>query len=165
MRGRGIALGGFMAVGKTTVGRLLASTLDWPFVDLDDELVRRFGPIADQWLEVGEAAFRSRESAVLREYCDGRRRVLATGGGTWIAEENRRVLAQYHERCVLHASTEALRIRLAPSAKRPLAGRWETLLSERQEAYADADFSVRAEEEPGRVVRTIMDRIRERGLI
>ena len=46
---RGLVLGGFMGVGKSTVGRLLAARHGVPFVDLDEVLTRRFGPIANQF--------------------------------------------------------------------------------------------------------------------
>ncbi|MEJ2690726.1 MAG: shikimate kinase, partial [Deltaproteobacteria bacterium] len=40
-----IILTGFRATGKTTVGRLLAAELGLAFMDMDQELVRRHGPI------------------------------------------------------------------------------------------------------------------------
>ena len=165
MLGKGVALGGFMGVGKTTVGRLLASTLDWPFADLDDELERRFGAIPEQWALVGEAGFRLREREVLRDFCDGHRRVFATGGGTWISAENRALLADAYERCVLQASIETIRIRINASGSRPLLHRWEALWQERERAYSDADFFVFAEVEPAVVVDRIVAAIRKRGLV
>jgi len=70
--------------GKTTLGRGLARAYDVPFVDLDEEIVRREGrTVVDIFQNEGEAYFREREAAVLRlvlhEYPH---LVLATGGGT-----------------------------------------------------------------------------------
>lgn len=63
-----IVLVGFMAAGKTTVGRLLARRLGYRFVDLDREVERRAGrPIPEIFREEGEARFRDLEAAVTRE--------------------------------------------------------------------------------------------------
>jgi shikimate kinase len=161
----GVALGGFMGVGKTTIGRILGVRLGWPFVDLDDELVRRFGPITDQWVASGEAVFRQREREVLRYFCDGARRVLATGGGTWVSPANRAMLSESYDRCVLTADVDTLRIRIARSSARPLASRWEELWAQRKDAYEDADFTVSAEADPEQVAGAIARILVERGRI
>jgi shikimate kinase len=141
--GRGIALGGFMGCGKTTVGRRLAELLDWPFVDLDDLLVARDGPIAAQFAAVGEAGFRFRERALVLELCDGRQRVLATGGGTWIDPDSRAALRGSYWTVVLHAPLEVLRSRVHEDGTRPLWGAGAVeLLASRGTAYAEADAHV-----------------------
>src|SRR5262249_10128391 len=59
-----VVLVGFMAVGKTTLGRALAAQLGWDFVDLDDEIEAAAGrTIAELFRDEGEAAFRAREEA------------------------------------------------------------------------------------------------------
>ena len=57
----GIALGGFMGSGKSTVGQRLAQKMDVRFVDMDEELTRLFGSISQQFTRDGEDVFRSRE--------------------------------------------------------------------------------------------------------
>ena len=73
---RPIVLSGFMATGKTTVGRKLAARLGVPFVDTDDEIERASGKsVPDLWREEGEAAFRLREAALVdRLLADASRR-------------------------------------------------------------------------------------------
>jgi shikimate kinase len=88
---RNIALVGFMGCGKTTVGRLLAERLGWRFVDTDALLVERAGGVRDIpaiFAEEGEAAFREREAAAVREACAGERGVIATGGGAVLRSKN-----------------------------------------------------------------------------
>ena len=76
-----IALIGFMAAGKTTVGRRLARTLGWEFIDSDSEIVQSAGcSIAAIFEEEGEAAFRDREVACIRRLVR-RRRTVATLAG------------------------------------------------------------------------------------
>ena len=81
---RTIALSGFMAAGKSTVGPLVAERTGLPFVDTDAEVARRAGrSVAELFRDEGEAAFRAKERAVVTELlADGVPRVLALGGGT-----------------------------------------------------------------------------------
>lgn len=77
-----IFLVGFMGVGKTTVGRRLATLLGWSFVDLDLYIEHRFRQsVATLFHELGEAEFRRIEHEALMEvatYCNV---VISTGGG------------------------------------------------------------------------------------
>ncbi len=38
-----VLLVGMMGVGKSTTGHLLATRLEWPYLDSDDEIVRQTG--------------------------------------------------------------------------------------------------------------------------
>src|SRR5215510_4634653 len=80
---------GFMATGKTTVGRLLAARLGWQMIDLDDEIVRAAGMSVKQIFATrGEAGFRDEEARAVRAACARRRTVVATGGGAVCREDN-----------------------------------------------------------------------------
>lgn len=84
-----IFLIGFMASGKTTVGRLLAERLDWTFVDLDKVIEDGAGrTVAEIFALEGEAGFRKRETDALQEVAKRRTVVVATGGGAPCREEN-----------------------------------------------------------------------------
>lgn len=74
---------GMPGAGKTTVGRALAREKGMPFIDLDEEIEKRFGRTsAEIILTEGEAAFRQREADVAVSVAAGPRAVIAAGGGT-----------------------------------------------------------------------------------
>jgi shikimate kinase len=88
-----IILIGSRGTGKTTVGRVLAARLGWPFVDADDHIEAGAGRcVADIFAAEGEAGFRAREAAALAELCVRTGHVIATGGGAVLREANRRTL-------------------------------------------------------------------------
>lgn len=139
-----LILTGFMATGKTTIGRLVAGRLGLPFVDLDDEIERRAGrTIATIFREVGEARFRELEAAALRDALTRPGYVLATGGGALLpADAREEALAAGLVVCLRVTPEEILR-RIGDAADRPLlAGaaeplaRIRALLAEREDAYA-----------------------------
>lgn len=114
-----LTLVGYRACGKSTVGRLAAARLGWPFVDADSAVEADLGmPIRQFFAERGEQAFRDAEQAALaRILAGGRCLVLATGGGAVLREANRALLAARGGTVAyLHAPAEALQARLRHAA-------------------------------------------------
>ncbi len=90
-----IVLTGFMGAGKTTVGRLLAESLGWAFLDLDRHLEARAGhSVAELFATRGEAHFRRLESSALANALSHTQTVIALGGGTPEQLTNRLLLEQ-----------------------------------------------------------------------
>jgi shikimate kinase len=90
-----IALTGFMAVGKSTVGRILGSLVHWSFLDLDCEIESRSHlHIHEIFAKRGEQRFREIEADVLRNILDraSTPTVIALGGGTFVQPENAQLL-------------------------------------------------------------------------
>ncbi len=81
MRRERIYLTGFMASGKTTIGRRLAERLDWTFIDLDEALTTETGRSIPELFDDGEEVFRRAEHTMLEQVSQGARRVIALGGG------------------------------------------------------------------------------------
>lgn len=82
---RRILLVGFMASGKTTVGRSVARRLDWEFVDVDEVVAAREGrSVAEIFARDGEARFRRLEAEEAAAALARDRVVIAPGGG-WAA--------------------------------------------------------------------------------
>jgi len=90
-----IVLIGMPGCGKTTIGRELAKVYEKDFVDTDELIEARMGrKIPDIIREDGEPRFRELESGVIAEAAAKTNQVIATGGGSVLAEENRDALAQ-----------------------------------------------------------------------
>lgn len=135
---RNLILTGFMGTGKTTVGRLVAQRLGMPFVDTDDEIVRRAGlPIPEIFARYGEAEFRKLERAICSELAADHGQVIATGGGALVNTETRIAVAEGNLLVCLMAAPETVRVRLADPSGRPLAKDWQNLYEKRRAAYAE----------------------------
>jgi shikimate kinase len=139
-----------MAAGKSTIGRRLARLLDASFVDTDEAIVARHGPIPQLFSERGEAAFRALEFEAVRDALEGPPGVLALGGGALTHAPTRALLAERALRVYLDIPADELVRRLQRSrAIRPVAGaqpsveRVRELLSARLPFYLESDLIVR----------------------
>lgn len=160
---------GFSGTGKSTAGRLVAATLGWPFVDLDEQIARRFGKsIAAIFRDEGESAFRAAERAAVAAACAGRNQVISLGAGAVVDSANRERVRDGNRIARLEARPETIlgRLRSNPDAEeRPMLaaadplGRVRDLLEARADAYAIADFAVDTE---GRAPAEVADEIARR---
>jgi len=83
-----IALIGFMAVGKSAVGKELAARLGKKLVEVDSYIVNKTGKSIPQIFQDGEIAFREMEIAAVKEIAAGRDQVIACGGGVVLNKIN-----------------------------------------------------------------------------
>ena len=92
-----IVIIGFMACGKTQVARALAARLNLALIDLDEKIATLHGRTAAQLIvEEGEPAFRAIETQTLSEILQTHTHsVIALGGGAWITDENRKLIAAH----------------------------------------------------------------------
>lgn len=90
-----LLLVGMMGSGKTTVGRLLAARLGWPYRDSDEMVQAATGhSVQELWLRRGEQSFRAEERRVLVEALDAPGpAVVAVAGGAVLDPDNRARLA------------------------------------------------------------------------
>ncbi len=116
-----IVLTGFMGVGKTTAGRLVAGRLGRAFVDMDRVIEARQGrSIAAIFAESGEPYFRNLERELVRELADGANQVVATGGGVVLNPDNIRDFERTGVVICLTAEPRAILERVAAEQHRPL---------------------------------------------
>ena len=109
-----IFLIGYRGTGKTSVGKSLASVLDWPFIDTDCELASRVGMSISEFVhQNGWKAFRKTEQSVIQNVCTLDRHVVATGGGVVIEPQNVTRMQSSGSLIWLKALPETIRTRLA----------------------------------------------------
>jgi len=153
---RSVVLVGMMGVGKTSIGRRLASRLGIAFVDADSEIEKAAGmSISDIFARHGEADFRSGEARVIARLLQSGPQVLATGGGAFMNEGTRAAIKARGVSVFLAAEFEVLMRRLAKRrSERPMlqtdnpAQTLRQLLAQRDPVYALADLTVQSREEP-----------------
>lgn len=155
MRAARVILAGFMGTGKTEVGRRLARSLGWTFVDTDALVESAAGrSVSAVFAEEGEPVFRAREREAVAQACTLTATVVAVGGGALLDPENRRRLLAAGPVVCLRASPRELVRRLGTARDRPLLNgdgtaseqerlaRIESLLAERAPVYALATHAV-----------------------
>jgi shikimate kinase len=151
---RHIALVGFMAAGKSTIGKRLARKLKCAFFDTDDLVVREHGAISDIFYNEGEPAFRRYESAALEAVLqEGDSGIVALGGGALTLDQNQKLLKKRSYRVFIKVSPEQVLERMRRSKSvRPLLGptpslsKIRELYTRRMPQYAHADYVVEADD-------------------
>ena len=148
-----LALIGLMGTGKSSVGRLVASQLQFKFLDTDELIEARAGrSISEIFAGAGEQAFRAIEAQVVLELDSVRRTVISTGGGLGASEANLSNLKRHSFVVCLWASTEVIWERVRAQAHRPLlqdpdpVAKIKQLLSARESSYKQADVLVNTEQ-------------------
>jgi shikimate kinase len=153
---RSVVLVGMMGVGKSSIGRRLATRLAIPFVDADAEIEKAAGmSISDIFARHGEADFRSGEARVIARLLDAGPQVLATGGGAFMNDGTRANIKRKGVSIWLSAEFEVLLRRLAKRKnERPMLATEDPdetlrqLMALREPTYALADITVQSREAP-----------------
>ena len=161
-----IALYGFMGVGKTTVGTLLAKQLGYGFVDMDVEIEKNTGmPISEIFRIKGEAKFRELESQLVDELSQKDGLVIACGGGVVADAAKAEKLRATSRMVYLTASLDEIVRRTSVDNNRPLLDVFDPvetaskLLAKREPVYMKyAEITVDTTgKTPEKVVSTILE--------
>lgn len=153
-----IYLIGYMAAGKTTVGKMVADQLGWRFADLDQafEVIHSYTP-AEYIRTFGLEAFRKKEKDVVEDLAelDLEKVIYATGGGYPCWEDNMECLHELGTSIYLRWRAEDLaeRLMLTDLSERPVLqgkNKEELLacirpqLEAREPFYQQADYIIQA---------------------
>jgi 3-dehydroquinate synthase len=160
-----IVLTGFMATGKSSVGRRLAVRLGYDFLDLDTLIAAEARmSIAEVFAVKGETTFRALEAHMVERVAGRTRCVVATGGGTIVDPRNFDVLRREGLIVTLTADPQTILARIGPGDDRPMLWggdkleRVRALLEQRAQVYAKADLIVDASAQTiDQVVKHILD--------
>ena len=138
-----------MGSGKSCVGKKAAQRLDFQLIDTDELIERRMGKtIGDIFARYGETFFRDLEKNVMRELAGHSRLVIATGGGSVIADENWGSWRRNSVIILLDVDAETAHQRTKHHTHRPLLQgtdalvKIKTLLAQRAARYAKSDAVV-----------------------
>jgi len=154
-----IFLIGFMACGKTTIGKVVAERTGYDFVDLDCLIEAERGKTVSQiFAEQGENEFRKLEHEYLQKICLQKNTIVATGGSVPCFHNNMELMNSAGKTIYLKFSPDDLktRIQLSSQNSRPLVAEKndEELLQfirenlpKREKYYEQANFIVMGNDE------------------
>jgi shikimate kinase len=165
-------LAGFMASGKSTIGKILANTIGWDFFDLDSEIEKKEDRKITTIFKVdGEVYFRNLETQILSELSTGNQLIISLGGGTLISQDNRKIIRQKGNLIFLKSSPEVAYRRLKHKRDRPvilhvrkgeeqdeemMIRKIGSLMKERMKYYEKADYTFDTDNES---IGTTVDKI------
>jgi shikimate kinase len=148
-----IVMIGLMGAGKSRIGRDLATKLNLPFIDADDEIIEAAGcSIPDIFELYGEAAFRDVEKRVISRLLEGKTQIIATGGGAFMNNDVRKAIHEKGISIWLKADLDILVERTGRRGGRPLLETGDprtilkALMDERYPVYGEADIVVNSQD-------------------
>ena len=154
---KNIVLVGMPGCGKSTAAALLSKRTGRECIDTDSMVVEASGEsIPDIFSKYGENEFRNRETEAVRAAGKGAGKIIATGGGAILRDENRIALRENSTVIFLKAPVEGLATDGRPLSKSPEA--LEKMFAERLPLYLEtADFTVEVDPDPEITVRRILE--------
>ncbi|MEM9774196.1 MAG: shikimate kinase [Chloroflexota bacterium] len=162
-----IVLTGFMGTGKSTVGRILAEKLQFPFVDTDAWIEETNGmSIPVIFAERGEGAFRLMEQEAAKTLAQNGGQIVSTGGRMMLDPHNVAVFESNSQIFCLTASAEEIYRRItfdSDGIERPLLRGKDpmqkiiSLLEERRPLYGQF-YQIETEgKSPDQIAQEILD--------
>lgn len=145
---KNIILTGFMATGKSTIGKKLSIQLDMNFVDTDKLIERNLNKkITDIFKENGEQYFRQQETKVIEEISGLTSYVISCGGGVVLNKYNIDLLRKNGIIVNLYASAQEIYKRISNNKDRPLLKntsiqKIQELMDYRKIFYKNCDISI-----------------------
>lgn len=116
-----VALTGFMGAGKSTAAKMMSRMFDMKPVEMDALIAEREGmTINEIFAKFGEAYFRAKETALLKELSCENGRIISCGGGTVLRDENVALLKKNSRIVLLTATAETILERVKDSDDRPI---------------------------------------------
>jgi shikimate kinase len=162
----GIYIVGFMASGKTTIGRTVANELGWHFADTDHDIEARQGAsICEIFDTRGEEEFRKIETEEIRSRVrlveQGYPTVVALGGGAFVYQANFELIENNGVTVWLDCPLSLVEERVRRATHRPLArdlAQLQALYEARRHAYSRADYRIEVEgDDPAPAVAGILN--------
>jgi len=162
---KNLVLTGMMGVGKSTIGKSLASKLSYKFIDIDRLIEKKEGSTIEAiFINKSESYFRSLENRITLHELKKENTVISLGGGAFLNNSIRRAVKNYSISFWLDVNHNILIKRLKKSKKRPLLlkknldSTVKKIYLERKKTYSEASFKIRCENlKPELIVNKILD--------
>lgn len=148
---------GMPGCGKTTIGKLVAQSMNRPLIDTDQEIERLSGKtIPEIFAQDGEEAFRELEEKVILQTCSMQGAVITTGGGAILRQSNCLAMASNGRVCMLCRPLDQLSKEGRPLSKDAKA--IEALWKARKDLYIKtADYQVQNTSDPVQTTRLTLE--------
>ncbi len=151
---------GMPGSGKSTVGKIMAKALNRDFVDTDKLVFEKTGKTPDEIIKtLGEKAFRDIESDVIYEASKLQNKVIATGGGAILRENNVDLLKENGKIFFLDRPIEDI----CPTDDRPLSSNFDSLKKRYEERYdiycSCCDHHIKTEKTPYQTAELILEKL------
>ena len=167
---KNIYMVGFMGVGKTTVGKIVAGKLNRKFVEMDEIIAKNEKmAIVDIFTQKGEPYFRMKENDLLGDLSKKADLVVSCGGGLICNEDNAKVMKDTGVVFNLRATPQTIYARTKQFKNRPLLNvdnpmeEIRKLLNQRAPHYAKTDYAIDTDDlSPQEVASVIIDFVKKR---
>ena len=143
-----IVFTGFMGVGKTTIGKIVAKELGLLFYDTDDEIESFYEmTIPEMFEKYGEKKFREFETEIIKKISEKDGCVISCGGGVVKSETNRDYLKKNGKIVNLYADVDSIIKHIGNNTNRPLIlgkskEEIKQMMAEREKFYQNCDVRI-----------------------
>lgn len=169
-RDKSIVFIGFMGVGKTTIGKNVATKLNRDFIDIDEQIEKEYNmPVSQIFSEFGEKAFRERERSLIASLAEQQQKVISVGGGAFLQEEIRKTCLESCIVIFLDLSLEGWKDRLGliidsrPVLKGKTIQEMEELFYNRQAIYTNHHLKISTDNKDAEIIaRQIVEELSAR---
>ena len=139
---------GMMGSGKSSIGNLVSKKLDFPFIDIDNLIVKNTGmSVSEIFKNKGENYFRNLEEEITIKCLKKIKNVISLGGGGFINAKIRKEILTNHFSFWLDWDESILIKRIKGGKERPLAfnssdREIRTIIKNRSKIYSNAQFKI-----------------------
>jgi shikimate kinase len=158
-RDKSIVFIGFMGVGKTTIGKNVATKLNRNFIDIDEQIEKEYNrPVSQIFSEFGEKVFREREKGLIESLAEQQQIVISVGGGAFLQDEIRKTCLESCIVIFLDLSLEGWkdRIELIIDSRPVLKGKsiqeMEELFYKRQAIYVNHHLKISTDNKDAEII-------------
>jgi len=142
---------GMMGSGKSSIGSIVSKKLNIDFIDVDQEIEKKFGiTISTIFENKGEKYFREIEEATTLEILKKSKIVISLGGGAFVNNKIKKEILENHISFWLSWDIKTLINRIKDSQKRPIAfnaskNELTNLIKKRSIVYSKAMYKIDCE--------------------